>query len=150
MKTFIFDGNNLIGKSARLTKIQKKDKQLVREKLAYFLDGKFEGSKNKAYLHFDGFENIPIRTSNIRIVYSNKKTADDLIRRQIENFKNPKNITLVSSDNSLREFAKVCRCNVLSSEEYLSLPSGAEKDEEKSKIDSMNSVEEFKKIFGVR
>ena len=150
MKIFIIDGNNLIGKDKKLMRIQKKDKQLSREKLAFLLDNHYQTSRNKVFLHFDGFKNIPINTSKIKIIYSDKKTADDLIRRQIENSDNPKNITLVSSDNSLIEFAKVCRCNILKSEDYIQQLKKTGKDEEKNKIDSMNNVEEFKKIFGVK
>lgn len=150
MKIIIIDGNNVIGKDRKLIKIQKKDKQLSREKLAFRLDNNYRTTKNKIYLHFDGFKNIPIKTSKIKIIYSENKTADDMIRRQIENSDNPKNITLVSSDGSLAEFAKVCRCRVIKSEDYLKDMNKHKKDEEKSKIDSMNNVEEFKKIFGIK
>ena len=150
MKIIIIDGNNVIGKDKVLMRIQKKDKQLAREKLALMLDNAYISTKNKIYLHFDGFKNIPIKTSKVKIIYSDKKTADDMIRRQIEHADNPKNITLISSDNSLGEFARVCRCKVIKSEDYLKELNKNKKDEEKSKIDSMNNVEEFKKIFGVK
>ena len=147
---FIIDGNNVIGKDRQLMKIWKKDKQLVREKLALILEDSFCDSRNKVFLHYDGFENLSIKTSKVKIIYSNKKTADDLIRKQIENSDSPKNITLITSDISLVEFARVCRCKVLSSEEYLSVLKRSKKDEEKGKIESMNNIEEFKKIFGVK
>ncbi len=151
MKIFIIDGNNVIGKDKMLMKIQKKDRQMSREKLAMMLDNYYQTSRNKIFLHFDGFENLPIKTSKIKIVYSNKKPADDKIRQQIENSDNPKNITLITSDASLAEFAKACRSNVVLSEDYLSGLNHSKEDEEKKRIDSMKSdIEEFKKIYGVK
>ncbi len=150
MKIFIIDGNNVIGKDKQLMKIQKKDRQIVREKLAMMLDNNYQTSRNKIFLHYDGFENLQIKTSKIKIIYSNKKTADDMIRKQIENSDNPKNITLVTSDTSLIEFAKACRSSIIFSEEYLSNLKRSKPDEEKNKIDSINNIDEFKRIFGVK
>jgi len=150
MKTFIIDGNNLIGKDRLLTKIQGKDRQAVREKLAFMLDNYFHETKNKIYLHFDGFENEPIKTSKVKIIYSNNKIADDKIRKQIENSKNAKNITVITSDGALKEFAKVCRCSVIDCEDFSKELNKKGIDEEKRRIDSINNNEEFKKLFGVK
>lgn len=151
MKIFIIDGNNLIGKHSFLSKVQKKDKQLSREKLASMLDSHFRTSKNKIFLHLDGFVKYPINTLKVKIIYSDAKTADDKIRKQIENTENPRNITLVSSDGSLTEFAKVCSCAVIKSEDFANELMKDEKDEEASRIESMNkNVEEFKRLFDAK
>lgn len=52
MRHYIIDGNNLIGKIASLQKLQKKNKQSSREKLAFILESYFLGKpNNKVSLH---------------------------------------------------------------------------------------------------
>jgi predicted RNA-binding protein with PIN domain len=147
---YIIDGNNIIGKIKSLYQIQKKDKQQSRERLAFIIGRYFTGRKVTVSLHFDGFENESIKVPGIKIIYSCSITADERVRREIERSNNPKTIILVTSDNNLAEFARVCSCRVISSEEFagkllsVNLP-----DQEQLKIDAINSNEEFKKLFGV-
>lgn len=151
MRKYIIDGNNLIGKIRTLQKLQQSDKQSAREKLAFLVESYFREKKAKVSLHFDGFQNIPIKLSSAKIIYSEKKSADDRIKSEISAFKNPKLITVVTSDNNLREFARVCSASVISSEEFAAeLNRRNDKDEEEQRIRDMNSVEEFKKIFDVK
>ena len=151
MRKYIIDGNNLIGKIKSLQKLQKSDKQSAREKLALILESYFHGKKAKVTLHFDGFQNIPIKMTAAKIVYSENKTADDGIKSEISASKNPKLITLITSDSNLREFARVCSTSVISSEDFAAeLSRRNDKDEEEQRIRDMNSVEEFKKIFNVK
>jgi predicted RNA-binding protein with PIN domain len=151
MRKYIIDGNNLIGKIRSLQKLQNSDKQSAREKLAFLVESYFREKKAKVSLHFDGFQNIPIKMASARVIYSENKTADDRIKSEISAFKNPKLITVVTSDNNLKEFARVCSATVLSSEEFAAeLSRRNDKDEEEQRIRAMNSVEEFKKIFNVK
>ncbi len=148
MKHYIIDGNNVIMKSKILKSLQKKDKQSSREILAFKIEEYFRSKKVKISLHYDGYKNLPIKTFKTKIVYGENKIADDRIKKEIENSKNPKNIILVSSDNNLKEFAHVCGCSVLTSEHFVEqIYKSADNDEEKRKIDSMNDVELFKKLF---
>ncbi|MFO7446457.1 MAG: NYN domain-containing protein [Ignavibacteriaceae bacterium] len=149
MITYLIDGNNLIGKIKSLNKIQKKDRQGAREKMAFMIDNYFHNKKSKVFLYFDGFPGDAIKTSVSKIIYSENKTADEKIKRQIEKSSNSKNITVVSSDMNLAEFARVCSCTVSVSEVFAKLlsKSGSEDDEQKI-IDSM-STDEFKKLFNV-
>jgi hypothetical protein len=58
---------------------------------------------------------------------------------------------LVTSDTNLAEFGRVCSCQVIKSEEFAKqLHSENSVDEEQSKIDSINSTEDFKKLFGIK
>jgi len=152
MKHYIIDGNNVIGKSKELTAIQKKDKSLSREKLAFKAGNYFRDKKYKVTIHFDGFKNIPINIPNITIVYSDTKEADSNIRRQIEQSKNPRQLILVSSDHALQNFARACTCEVLPSEDFNKLLNEQnDNDEENNKIESMNKeINEFKKLFGLK
>ncbi len=148
MRKYIIDGNNLIGKIKDLKKLQNIDKQAVREKLAILTENYFNRKKVKVSLHFDGFENSPIRISGIDITYSENKTADEKIKTEISSSINPRNIIVITSDSNLKEFARVCSASVISSEEFsaeLKKRNGI--DEEERRIRSISSVEEFKKIF---
>jgi predicted RNA-binding protein with PIN domain len=102
MVHYIIDGNNVIGKVPELFKLQKSDKQRSREQLVYLLQRYFHNKKINLTLHFDGFANIPLPLSKGKIIYSENKTADSLIKENIERIKNRKNIILVTSDNELR------------------------------------------------
>jgi len=148
MKEVIVDGNNLIGKIKALSLLQKKDKISAREKLAFILNRHFSNKNVKVYLHFDGYKNISIKTENIRIIYSNEKTADEKIKKQIEQAKNSRNITLITSDRNLQQFARACSSEIISSENFSKTLSERNlRDEEQTRIEEINDVEEFKKIF---
>ena len=149
MLTYIIDGNNLIGKISDLMNLQKKDKQASREKLIYMLDRYFSNKKSNVSLHLDGHPNIKINSSKMKIVYSENQTADEKIKKQISQSKSPRNINVVTSDSNLGQFAKVCSCKVISSEEFAAeINKSTPNLDEQSIIDSMNNPDEFKKLFG--
>ncbi len=148
MKTYLIDGNNLIPK---ISQIKNQDKQSTREKLIFLLENYFSSKKAKLYLHFDGFENSPLGLSNGKIIYSEKSPADKNIKDQIETAKNRKNLIVVSSDHEIQNFARVCSCEVLSSEAFAKeLSKRNNSDEEARKIKSMNNIDEFKKLFNIK
>lgn len=150
MKHYIIDGNNLIGKIHSLKRVQSKEKQSARERLAFIIDNFMHDKKVKCTIHFDGFEQLPIKTSRCKIIYSDDLTADEKIKIQIEQTKNRKNLLVVTSDNNIREFARVCSCDILKSEEFVKLIQSGKTDNEKKIIDGMkNNIDEFKKLFGV-
>ncbi len=150
MKHYIIDGNNLIGKVRKLSELQNKDKQGAREQLAYLLQNFFSGKKVKKTLHFDGYENIKINLQGGKIIYSESRTADEKIKDQVSSFKSRNNIVVVSSDNGIRDFAKVCGCSVMTSEEfYKSISSKNQTDDEEKRINEINNVEEFKRLFDI-
>lgn len=149
MKHYIIDGNNLIGKIKSLKLLQKKDKQASREKLAFMVEKYFGVRNANVTLHFDGYPKEEIRISGIKINYSNSQSADDNIKHQIERSKNPRNIIVITSDANLKEFSRVCGCRVNSSETFSNTISiGKNKFEEEERINQINNVDEFKKIFG--
>ena len=151
MKHYIIDGNNLIGKIPTIKKLQKSRKQTSREKLAFLIGRYFSKSRNSVTLHFDGHLNEAIKVSGIKIKYSGSHTADDKIKLEIERSKNPKNIIVVTSDNNVAEFARVCRCQVIKSEDFSkNLSAHSSSDDEQSRIDQINNSEEFKKLFGAK
>jgi predicted RNA-binding protein with PIN domain len=149
MKQYVIDGNNLIGKIRSLSKLQKKDKQGVREQVVFLVQQYFYGKKVNVTLHLDGHSALPINFYNGKIIYSGSKTADEKIKEQIEHTKNRKNTVVITSDNNLKEFARVCGCEVLSSEKFGELLTQKKIfSEEKPSMDSKNDIEEYKRLFG--
>ncbi len=150
MRQYIVDGNNLIGKLPSLKILQKKDKQGSREKLAFMIDNYFSHKNAKVSLHFDGHPKEPIRINNASIVYSNNVTADEMIKNQVDKSKNPRNIIVITSDNNLTEYARVCSSTVINCEDFAKdILHQKDGDEEKKRIEEMNNNEEFKKLFGI-
>lgn len=150
MLSYIIDGNNLIGKISSLMNLQKKDKQASREKLVFLLDRYFSQKKANVTLHLDGYPASRLNSSKMKIVYSENLTADEKIKKQISISKSPRNITVVTSDSNLAQFAKVCSTAVITSEEFSALLNKTSNSvDEESIIKSINNVEEFKKLFGV-
>jgi len=149
MTHYIIDGNNLIGKIPALMKIQKKDKQSSREKLALMLQRFFLNKKANVTLHLDGFAVTKINAGKIKIIYSENITADEKIKNQIEKSKSPRTITVITSDSNLTQFVKVCSCKVIPSEDFAKQLNNKSQDDEQTIIDSMKNDDEFKKLFGV-
>ena len=150
MKHFIIDGNNLIGKINSLHRLQKKDKQQSRVKLAFLIDNHFQAKNAKVTIHFDGYEQQPIKLNNCKIIYSQNRIADDRIKQQIESSSNAKNIIVVTSDNNLREFARVCSCSLQKSEEFADNLQEKNIDDEADRVNKMSKdIDGFKKLFGV-
>lgn len=150
MKKYIIDGNNLIGKIPSLTRIQKKDKQAARARSAFLVDRFFSSRNAEVFLHFDGFASEKIKTEKVKLVYSESATADEKIKKQIEKEKNKRNLVVISSDNNIREFAKICSCEIQKSEEFAaSILKAQEVSDEKERISQMDDNETFKRLFGV-
>lgn len=146
-RKYIIDGNNLIGK---ISDFRGLDKQVLREKLAFKLERFFYDKKIKVSLHFDGYLNTPIRARGLKITYSENRIADDKIRDEISYAKNPKLITLVSSDHALMDFAKKNSCTIISSEEFNSMMNKPAKVNDEEKLIKGIDNEEMKKLFGIK
>lgn len=151
MNHFIIDGNNVIGRIPALSSLQKKDKQLSREKLAFLVERFFANRKVKLTLHFDGFSSLPLKVSKVKIIYSEKLSADENIKKQIGDIKNRRTIIVITSDSNLSEYARICGCSIQSSDEFGKLLfKKKEIDDEDEKIRQMSNeknIQEFKNIF---
>lgn len=149
MLHYIFDCNNIIGKSGSLSKIKIKDPQGSREQIVFLIEKFLFRKKVKASLHFDGYEKERINFKIGKIIYSNSKKADDLIKKEIAESSNPKNIIVVTSDGNLKEFAKVNSCSIIPSEEFLSGITNNKEENDEKDISGRISNDEIKKLFGV-
>lgn len=151
MKTYLIDGNNLIGKIPALISLQKKDKQLSRERLISILSNYFLKKKSIVQVYFDGHENQKINSS-FTIKYSKNKTADECIRKEITNSSNPKNLVVISSDREVYDYAKVCLCDTYTSEEFALLINEKEDSKKEEKIiqSLQQNNNEFLSLFGIK
>ncbi|MFA8343930.1 MAG: NYN domain-containing protein [Rhodothermaceae bacterium] len=149
MKQYIIDGNNLIGKIKELRSLQKKDPQASREKLAFMLDRYFSCKVQKATLHLDGFPAEAIRTTYVKIEYSENKTADENIKFEIEISNNPKLLYVVTSDHNLMEFARVCSSVVIKSENFVKEINSNSRGDVEENLTKDISDDEMRQLFGV-
>lgn len=149
IKKYIIDGNNLIGKISDLWTIQQKDKQLSRVKLVKILDQHFRESRVEVSLHLDGFSGEAIPTSSTRIFYSNNKSADSEIKKEIDRTDNPKTIAVVSSDHSVQNYSRLSSCAVIKSEEFSRELNKKKSVDSEDEISKSISDDEIKKMFGV-
>jgi len=115
MRTVIIDGNNLLHKMQNLKKLFASNPESAQ--LSLYETVKSKLSKNdKLVLVFDGFSNI--KSSNI--IFSGVKTADEIIRKYIEDNYQKKSIAIISSDNEITSIARACSCEILKSEDFVS------------------------------
>jgi len=147
---YIIDGNNVIGKIPSLKRLQIKDKQGSREKLASMVGRNFGKMNAKVSLHFDGYPGGDIKILKVKVIYSKTVTADEMIKKEIEKSKNPRNLVVITSDSNLSDFARKCSCTIISSEDFVrQIKSPPPVEEESKRIQEINNPDEFKKLFGV-
>lgn len=150
MKYTIIDGNNLIHKIPELKNLFYKNPESAH--LTLYEKVKLRiGRGEKLLLVFDGFG-----TGNKNIIYSGKLTADEIIRRLIEENYEKNAISVISSDNYIASLAKACGCEVINSESFFKentfkKSSGIKSKEipgnEKPEHVTKKEIAEFKKLF---
>jgi len=113
MKTIIIDGNNLIHKIPSFKSNFASSPDSVRRALTESVRTRLK-IKAKLIFVFDGFSENKITNS----VFSGAKTADSIIRKYIEDNYEKTSIKVVSSDNEIVALAKVCGCEISSSENF--------------------------------
>lgn len=149
MNTYLIDGNNLIHKIPEMKKLFLRNPDAAQRSLLE--SAKMNIPKSyKLILFFDGHGTAKCK----EIKYSGTKTADELIRKYIEQNYKKEIITVVSSDYGITEFAKVCACKVIKSENFLrarkkntSASSPSNHNSEKPISVSRKELELFKNLF---
>jgi predicted RNA-binding protein with PIN domain len=113
MNTIIIDGNNLLHKIPTFKKSFSTSPDNARRTLVEAVKGRVK-IKAKIIFVFDGHSDDKVHN----VIYSGTKTADEVIRKYIEENYNKNSIKVVSSDNEITTLAKVCGCEVSSSEKF--------------------------------
>jgi predicted RNA-binding protein with PIN domain len=146
MKEYVIDGNNLLHKLKGQPGL--KDMQTARESLSLKIDRYFLGKNVKVIIYYDGFQKLPIKTSQVKVVYSERTEADEKIKKHIEKSSNSRNIILISSDDEIKRLAQACAAGIINSESFAAMltENKAEDDEEK-RINNLDE-DEFKRLFG--
>lgn len=118
---YIIDAYNLINHP----RFRPQDKSVnIQYALANFIRfNKLCGSKNnEVILVFDGFPpaqgEIPKETG-LACLFSQKKEADELIKKIVENSPQPKNIIVVSDDKEVRIISRFLHAKVCGVEEFI-------------------------------
>ncbi len=116
---YIIDGNNLIGSSPDIS-LDDKDS---RKKIIYILKKYQEVKNNNIIVIFDGEPDIILNRENLKnkftIIYPKYgDSADDEIKKIINNYNNFKDVILVSSDRELKTYAKKKGARIINSIEF--------------------------------
>lgn len=156
MNATIIDANNLIHKVPEMKKLFLKDKESAQISLVETVKSRMRKNE-KAIFVFDGHSKF----TKSNVLFSEKKTADEVIRKLIEENHEHKHLKIVSSDRGITDFAKVCGCAVQTSESFwnelsnnVSVTSGKNINQnyiydklEKPERMSKREIDEFKKYF---
>lgn len=153
MNTIIIDSNNLIYKVTEFKRLFSENPESTQLTLIESVKSKVNKNYKIVFI-FDGFGNI--KRNNVE--YSGKLSADDVIKKYIENNYSKKTLTVVSSDAEIIRLARVCGCEVKKSEDFWKElnPSPTKgkninqllyKDGEKPDRISKKELEEYKKYF---
>ncbi|MEW5894219.1 MAG: NYN domain-containing protein [Candidatus Omnitrophota bacterium] len=154
---YILDGYNIIKSTDGLAdcKLEEGRKNLVdmirRERLC-------GSSRNKVTVIFDGRNDVwgSLRQDAVKTVFTNGGSADDLIRRIVEDEPNAKNLVIVTDDKELASYIGKLNARVMGVNDFLypSLrrnESARKKGQESSKMISYQSqkkiTEELEKIW---
>lgn len=112
---YLIDGNNLIGHTKSISYKNPQARQQLLDRMAKFLESK----QRNATVVFDGTPEPLRKTRWMRLVFSGPgRTADDLIRRQVEAARSRKDLCVVSSDNGVYGYARSCGVDALKCHEF--------------------------------
>jgi predicted RNA-binding protein with PIN domain len=149
MKTIIIDGNNLLHQAGNFLKMETGRRKALSEAVRSRLP-----ANAKVIFFFDGEGDF----ASGDIIFSGKKTADELMREFIGKFKDPSKLIVVSSDKFISSLAEKCSCMVKNSKEFWNEINSPAKgkdinqnfiynDLEKPERMSRKEIDEFRKYF---
>ena len=149
IKEYLIDGNNLIWQIPELKNLQKDatKREHAREKLVFILQRFFAGKKIKVILFFDGAPHAKLG-GNIRLKFSYERTADELIREEIDKLKTKHTAAVVSSDRWISDYAKVNGCKVIRSSDFAKMLSSQNGKSAEEEITRELENYDWENIFG--
>lgn len=150
---YLIDGHNLIGKIPDIDLNDPNDEALLVQKLSGFV----ARTKQKCTVIFD--QGLPggesrMSTRGVKVIFApHRSNADQLIMDRISKERNPKMLTIVSSDNEVLDKAKARGMQTLKSAEFAELiqrpapPVKPGADEDANLRLTADEVEEWLNIF---
>ena len=154
MQHYIIDGYNVIHAIPTLKKTLAHNAESSRELLIHSVAQLTHKKKFRCTIVFDGTApaNSPRQSPHapVHVIFSFPFSADAKIKTMIEHSKQRPQLVIISSDNEIMNFAKVCSCQTHTSKYFSNLLS--ESDDiitEKSDVPlSTFQIDEWLKIFG--
>lgn len=139
---FVIDGYNLIKQTPALNKDNLEDSRVA---LIKFLNiHRPQGSgNNPVTIVFDGAQGnfyYGASAPSMEIIFSGRQSADDKIRRLVEESAHPKTIVVVTNDREIQLSVRQFRAQVRTVDEFLKKFNAAQKL--KQKTDKKNSADE--------
>lgn len=117
---FVLDGYNLVKQDAHLAVLKL---EAGRNGLLKLIESReLQGSKtNTVTIVFDGQlgASSERHESGIEVVFTSFETADDWIKRFVEEDKNPKRIVVVTDDREIRHYVRALGAALMGTREFL-------------------------------
>lgn len=156
--SYLIDGHNLIGKLPDLSLSDPDDEQQLIERLHVYA----QRIRRRLAVVFDpGAGYVPPHRSpyvDVKVSYAKRgRTADQVILNRVRRTRNPREITVVTSDRELAGRAQAEGATVMSAEEFVRLLQPAEPTREEEEMEaearanvavSSDEVDEWLRIFG--
>ncbi len=117
---YIIDGYNVI-KHSQFNRIHKHSEDPAGDLLAFIRIRKPAlNSQDKVLIVFDGYPKANSADgSNPRLIFSRKISADEKIKRIVEESADRKNLVVVSDDRELQIMVKACGARCMAVEEFI-------------------------------
>ncbi|MBI5207444.1 MAG: NYN domain-containing protein [Candidatus Firestonebacteria bacterium] len=116
---FLIDGYNVIRTFPRY-RYQKftDEKKAILELLK--LHPLIKNHKNETTVVFDGYNDFknPVISYDIKIIFSESETADEIIKQIVENSKKPQDIYVVTDDREIKGFIRIMGAKHISIKEF--------------------------------
>jgi predicted RNA-binding protein with PIN domain len=148
MPSFILDGYNV---TRGLEKFSRSKSHEEREILLDFLLRERPQGNNPVTVVFDGGPGrqgggpVP---AGLRVIFSDEASADDWIKRLVDQDKNPRNLVVVTADKALSRWVRGAKARVISPLEFVRLarPPSARKGSPDKEFDE-SVTEELKSLW---
>lgn len=153
MQHFIIDGYNVIHAIPSFKKTLAHDAGSARELLIHSVAQLTHQWKFRCTIVFDGIAPTnspkPSPHAPVHVIYSSPLNADVKIKQMIEQSKNRRALTIISSDREILNFAKMYSCQTHTSKHFANLLSSTDNPAiEKSDVPlSQAQINEWLKIF---
>ena len=154
---YIIDGYNVI---KQIDALKAKKLRFGREALIRFIEQKRpQGSpRNKVTLVFDGKAEFsgPQEKTSLNVIFSKSGSADDKIKKMVENCSDPRNIVVVTDDRQVMYYCRSVGSRVSSVREFMNAGGVRKKNKsvvqipDKPKCDSRTAeaiTEQMRKIW---
>lgn len=152
---YFIDGYNVIQSNERL---RQGSLRAQRERLLKFIEEKRpQGSeRNQVTVVFDSREGSvgPGWAGNTKVIFSDGKDADTVIKEKIDGLKTPADAVVVTNDKDIQRWVRGAKAKVLSCGEFLKSAAGAARQAPspgKPTADEAQDInEEFKKLWKLK